>query len=282
MQRILVLALAALAAGFAIAACTPLAQDNQPGKKKGPPPSWDDQSDTDWLYRSQFKSNMRHMWIDANRIVSAGRGDKRPNYDEIWAGAEDIARRARGGLSFWKAIASQADMMQMALDDDDRAGAADEFRALGMACDGCHMAAWSPAYLHVTLKHLDAWQQNRIKLGMEMEQDKEPPPEIPHRKTMQKLWQQYQAAQLALQDWKKAEAKSEVAKIGQEARVHMVFWQQVLDNAERLLALSKSQKHAGMAEAYTTMITACRACHSAYAGPERPVHNPMPWEGPVD
>lgn len=282
MRRILVLALAALAAGFVIAACTPLAQDNQPGKKKGPPPSWDDQSDTDWLYRSQFKSSMRHMWIDANRIVSAGRGDARPNYEEIWGSAEDIARRAKQGYNFWSSIAKTVDALHLAMDDDDRPGANDEFRALGVTCDGCHMAAWSPAYLHVTLDHMEKWKQNRIKLGLEMEKDKEPPPEIPHRVFMQKLWEQYQAAQLAMQDWKKAEAKAETLKIAEAAKVQMVYWQQVLVSAEKLVELAKAQKKAGMADSYTAMITTCRACHAAFAGPERPVHNPMPWDGPVD
>lgn len=282
MNRILVAVLAALAAGFAIAACTPTAENNTPPVKAGPPPSWDDQSDTDWLYRSQFKASMRHMWIDANRIVSAGRGDKRPSYDEIWAGAEDIARRARIGVNFWSTIAKQADALQMALDDDDRPGAADEFRALGMACDGCHMAAWSPAYIHVTLKNLEAWQKNRITSGMEMEKDKEPPPSIPHRELMQRMWTQYQAAQLALQDWKKPQVTAETKQIGEAAKGQAALWQTVLENAETLVKLARASKRAGMPEAYTAMTAACRTCHGMMAGPERPVHNPMPWDGPVD
>jgi len=283
MSRYVALLSATLAMAFAIAACGPGANEvaNAPANT-AKPPSWDDQSETNWLYRSQFKSNMRHMWIDANRIVSAGRGDKRPTYDEIWAGAEDILRRARGGLNFWSTIVKQTEMLQMAMDDDDRPGATEEFRALGMACDGCHMATWSPAYLHVTLHNLEAWQNNRIKLGMEMEKDDNPPPEIPHRVLMQKMWKQYQAAQLALQDWKKPQVTAETRQIAEAAKSQVAMLKMVVDGAEKLLELAKAQKSAGLADAYNTMIGGCQSCHAANAGAPRPILNPMPWEGPVD
>lgn len=279
-MRIVSAVLAVLTVVCAIAACTPAG--NQTPVPKGPPAVWDDQSDPDWRHRSQFKASMRHMWIAANRIVSAGRGDKRPNYDEIWPAAADIARRARMAHNFWSEIARTVDNLALALDDDDRPGANDEFRALSAACDGCHLATWSPTYLHITPNTVEAWKQNRIKLGMEMEHFDNPPPEIPNRVLMQKLWKQYQAAQVALQDWKKPQVKSELVPVAEAARAQAQLWGQVADNAAQLAELARAQKRAGMPEAYANMSAACRACHAAWAGPERPIHNPMPWDGPTD
>lgn len=281
MTRLIASAFAGLALAFAAAACGG-ANDNQPEAAPAKPVSWDDQSNVNWRYNSQFKSSMRHMWIDANRIVSAGRGEKRPTYDEIWAAAGDIGRRARMGNNFWSTIVKTTKDLQAAMEDDDRPGAADEFRALGVACDGCHMATWSPAYLHVTLANIDAWKANRIKLGLEMEEGLEPPPEIPNRVLMQGLWKNYQAAQLALQDWKKPQVTSELNQIATVAADQALLWKQVMENADTLVELARAQKRAGMKEAYTAMTNACRGCHAAHAGPERPIHNPMPWDGPVD
>lgn len=282
MRRLLLLLLAAISIGFAAAACSPAASNNQAPEPKGPSASWDDQSDPDWRYRSQFKASMRHMWIYANRIVSAGRGDKRPTYDEIWPAAADIQRRARMAASFWNAVSKATDSLQMAMDDDDRPGANEEFRAVGAACDGCHMATWSPYYLHVTPSTVEAWKNNRTKLGMEMEHDDNPPPEFPNRVLMQGLWKNYQAAQLALQDWKKPQVAAELKQMADVSRNQAQLWGQVADNAEKLVELARAQKRAGMPEAYTAMTNACRACHAAWAGPERPIHNPMPWDGPLD
>ncbi len=266
----------------AVASCTGRSEsNNEPVAPVAKPPSWDDQSDNLWPYRSQFKAHMRHLWLDANRLVSAGRGDARPTFNEIYASAADISRRAGLMHGFWKGIADHAQMLQMAVEDDDRPGATEEMRELGLSCDGCHMATWSPAYLHVTLHTIDAWKANQIKLGMEMETDKEPPPEIPNRVVMQSMWKQFQAAESALKAWNKAEALRQVEQISGMAKTRAALWRTVQENADALVELARAERKQGLSQAYTDMTAACRTCHAAFAGPERPVHNPMPWDGPT-
>lgn len=282
MSRLICALLLLAAALCAAAGCTGRSDaGNQPAAPALKPPSWDDQGDNLWLYRSQFKAHMRHLWLDSNRIVGAGRGDARPTFDEIHAAASDISQRARLLHGFWKSISDHAQMLQMAMDDDDRPGSAEELRELGLACDGCHMATWSPAYLHVTLHTIEAWKANQIKLGMEMETDNEPPPEIPNRVVMQSMWKQFQAAQAALKTWNKEEAARQVSQIAGMARTRADLWRTVWENADALVELAKAERKQGLADAYTTMTGACRTCHAAFAGPQRPVHNPMPWDGPT-
>src|SRR5690606_19552455 len=147
---------------LALAACVKSADPAPtPGGAEGKPPSWDDQSDRDWLYRSQFKTHMRHLWINSNRVASAGRGSAEPTWHEIRAGAEDIRNRARMLGGYWQQLRESTETMLECVEDEDRFGATLEFRELGAACDGCHMATWSPAYLHVTNKVVQGWLANK-------------------------------------------------------------------------------------------------------------------------
>lgn len=242
------------------------------------PPSWDDQGDRDWLYRMQFKDHMRHMWIDANRIASAGRGDKQPNYDEIWAGAADIAQRSALMQRYWEGVRDGIKEAALALEDDDRAGVARNVRSAGLACDGCHMATWSPAYLHVTNSVLDAWVANRETPADHLETDKNPPPEIPARRVMAELWKHLQAAQVAVKAWDKPALEAAFKEIEGPAGSGAAMWKKVHDNAAIIEAAALARKRDGMAAAYTAMRATCMACHVANAGSDRPILTPLAWE----
>jgi cytochrome c556 len=243
-----------------------------------PAPSWDDQSDRDWLYRSQYKTHMRHMWIDANRIVSAGRGDAEPMWAEIWAGAEDIQRRAKLLGDFWRDLDERATNILEAIEDEDRFGAAEEFRALGAACDGCHMVTWSPAYLHVTVDVMDGWLKNKPTPHGVEEIDLNPPPAIPNREVMKKLWEAYYRVELRLELWQIEDLRKQLGVMQPEFKQRTVFWKQVEDNAARIVALAKQFNREGMPQAYTAMTNACLSCHAQHAGQAREILIPMPWE----
>lgn len=241
------------------------------------PPSWDDQSSKDWLYRMQYKGHMRHMWIGANRIVTAGAGDKQPNWDEIWAGAADIESRSELMLRYWKGMRDHAENGLMAVEDGDRIGADDAVRKVGLNCDGCHMATWSPAYLHITHGTLDAWVAGKNAPMDMLESDDEPPPEWPNRRVMAELWKQWQVAQLGVQDWKKERIVEGLKPILAEAATRTTHWQSIHDNAVKLKQLAENKKREGMQAAYNAMRATCLACHAAQAGPERPIQSPLPW-----
>lgn len=272
-----------LALGLAACACVAVAcsQKDEPAANTAPPaksPSWDDQSDRDWLYRMQFKDHMRHMWIDSNRIASAGRGDKQPNFDEIWAGATDIGQRSAIMLGYWSAIRDSTAQALAALEDSDRIAVAERIRDAGLACDGCHMATWSPAYLHVTGKVVDAWAANQDTPMDHPEVDANPPPEIPARRTMAALWKELQEAQQALKSWDKKTLASALKAIKPPASQGATFWATVHDNALKIEAAAKARKREGMREAYNALRMACQSCHAVSAGPERPIQTPLAWD----
>jgi cytochrome c556 len=251
-----------------------------PGPSK-PPIGWDDQGDHDWLHRSQFKQHMRHLWIDCNRIVSAGRGDLEPTWYEIHSAAADIKRRAEDFAGFWAEIDDAGGKVLECVEDEDRVGATREFQRLGSACDDCHMASWSPTYLHVTSEEIANWNSNKPSTpGMSIEQ-KDPPPAIPNRESMKTLFFHYQMAELRLKKWELADLQTELGKIRPEAAKRAERWKTVADEAGRLVEAAKKRKRDGMKDAYERMTYACLQCHTEYAGPIRDIMIPMPWNGPV-
>jgi hypothetical protein len=253
---------------------------NEPGDK--PPASLDDQSDRDWLYRSQYKSHMRHLWIDSNRIVSAGRGDLEPTWFEIRASARDIRERAELMGGYWSEIVARGEEVQMCAEDEDRMGASNEFRALGAACDGCHMATWSPAFLHVTSGTIDRWLKNLPTKHGENEQDTVPPPAIPNREAMKRLYFHYSMAEMRIEQWQPQDLNDALSKLLPEAKIRADRWKTVATRAAELEQLATRRTREGMKEAYTTMTNACIACHAEQAGGGREILIPMPWDGPMD
>lgn len=266
-------ALACVAAG-----CIAKPGENAEPSKKATPVTWDDQSDMDWLHRQQFKTRMRSMWIGANRIVSAGRGDKRPAYDEIWASAADIRDRAAETRDHWQAIADHLGELKFAVEDDDRIGAAVEFRAAGISCDRCHMANWSPAYLHVTEGVVGAWLKNDTTPPEHDEVDPDVPPATPHRVLMQEFWRDYLVAKSDLEAWDKPNLLRMAGVMEAQAAAQAKLWGTVAEQAGVLASLAEAEKRDGMQEAYQTMANTCAACHAAFAGAERTIMNPMPWD----
>ncbi|MBZ0136684.1 MAG: hypothetical protein K8I27_09955 [Planctomycetes bacterium] len=246
------------------------------------PPSWDNQTDRDWLYRNQYKQHMRHLWIDCNRVVSAGRGDLEPTWVEIIGAAADVQRRASIMGGFWSDIVAAGEEIEYCLDDQDRMGTAAEFTKLGAACDGCHMATWSPAYLHVTNGTVDGWLNNRVTKHNVNEQDNNPPPTLPNREAMKKLFFHYSMAQMRLEQWQPEDMKTSIGKILEEARVRSERWGTVATEAGKIVELANARKREGMKEAYGVMTEACLTCHGLQAGAAREILIPMPWDGPTD
>ena len=258
--------------------------DNAPPANAPPektPIGWDDQSDHDWLHRSQFKQHMRHMWIDCNRIVSAGRGELEPTWHEIRASAADIHRRAGDFAGFWAEIDDAGGAVLACIEDDDRIGATREFQRLGAACDGCHMASWSPTYMHVTGVEIGNWNSNKPTVpGREIVQA-EPPPAIPNRESMKTLFFNYQMAEARLHKWETAGVKESMPPIRTEAAKRAERWRTVESNAGKLVEAAKRRKRDGLKEAYEAMTYTCLQCHTEQAGGIREIMIPMPWDGPV-
>lgn len=249
--------------------------DNRPGK---PAVSLDDQSDRDWRFRSQYKAHMRHLWIDCNRVAGAGRGELEPTWHEIRASATDIAARAKLLGGYWADIEAGCATVVECAEDEDRIGASDELKALGAACDGCHLATWSPAYLHVTLDTMERWLKNQPAEHGVGEVDAEPPPAIPNREVMKELWFHLQMAEMRVEQWQQEDLKSELEKIRTVASQRAHLWRTVGENAATLVKLSTSRKRDGMKEAYLAMTSGCTACHAQNAGGQRPIMAPMAWE----
>lgn len=272
----------ALAIVFGVIGCS---GGNEPVANNEPvvaeiPPSWDDQSDTDWIYRNQYKQHMRHLWLDCNRVVSAGRGDLEPSWVEIVGSAGDIQRRAEMFHGFWKQIVDSGEELQYCLEDKDRMGASAEFTKLGAACDGCHMATWSPAYLHVTKGTITRWVNDLPTEHNVNEMDDNPPPTYPNREVMKKLNFHYQMATMRLEQWQTEEMLKSIGEILPEAKIRAERWKTVADNAKKIVDLANRRKREGMKEAYNDMTQACLACHAANTGGGREILIPMTWEGP--
>lgn len=244
------------------------------------PPSWDDQSYRDWIYRNQYKQHMRHLWLGCNRVVSAGRGDLEPTWVEIVGSAGDIQRRAEMFEGFWQTIFASGEEIQYCLDDQDRMGAAAEFTKLGDACDGCHMATWSPAYLHVTKGTIDRWLNNLPTAHNVSEMDNNPPPAVPNREAMKKLNFHYLMSTQWLEGWKVEDMKKSLDQITPEAETRSRLWNAVATNAKKIVDLAQRRKREGLEEAYNAMTHACLTCHASNAGGEREILIPMPWNGP--
>jgi hypothetical protein len=263
-----------------VAACS---GGNEPGNTpepaaEKPPVNWDDQSDLDWLHRSQFKTNMRHMWIDSNRIVSAGRGDMEPTWGEIMAGAMDIQTRANLIGGYWAKIQKHTEEALVCAEDEDRIGVTYELAGLNEACDGCHMISWSPAYLHVNDDVVNGWLKGEDTAHDVMIGQAVPPPEIANRRSMKDLWFHLEMAELRLEKWLVDDLRTELNAILPEAKLRAERWKKVADNAGKLVELASARKREGMKDAYTEMTNTCLECHAQIVG-GRKILIPMKWDG---
>ena len=268
-----------LAVCFALLGCGGGANNEAPPPPEKPPIAWDDQADHDWLHRSQYKQHMRHMWIDCNRIVSAGRGDLEPTWYEIHSAAADIKRRAGDFAAFWAEIDESGGAILECVEDEDRIGATREYQRMGAACDGCHMTSWSPTYLHVTSEEIDNWRNNKPSTpGMSIEQA-DPPPAIPNREAMKLVFFNYQMVELRLQKWEPADLKESMAPLRAEAAKRAERWRTVESNAAKLVEAAGKRKREGLKEAYEAMTYTCLQCHTEHAGGIREIMIPMPWDG---
>jgi hypothetical protein len=266
----------------ALCACVAKDGENPAEPSVEIPPSWDDQGDSDWIYRNQFKGHMRHLWLDCNRVVSAGRGDMRPTYVEIRASAADIRERAELMGGYWDKLAAQAEEMQWILEDEDRIGATQTLKAIGAACDGCHMASWSPAYLHITTNTLQAWLDNRPTPHGEDENDANPPPTNPNRKSMQLLWRDYQSLENGIEAWDIVLAQESIEMLLPEFKARADAWTRVAELAGKIEQSAADEDADALSQPYSELRSQCITCHARLVEDERAVLNPMSWDGPSE
>jgi hypothetical protein len=271
-----------LAVCFVVLGCGGAGNDAEPPPPPEKPPiAWDDQADHDWVHRSQYKQHMRHLWIDCNRIVSAGRGEMEPTWHEIHSAAADIQRRAGDFAEFWAEIDDSGGVILECVEDEDRIGATREYQRMGAACDGCHLATWSPTYMHVTTEEMENWNNNKPSTPGMMIEMADPPPAIPNREAMKTLFFNYRMVELRLQKWEPEDLKKSMEPLRAEAAKRAARWKAVADEAGKLVEAAKKRKRDGMKEAYNKLTLTCLQCHTENAGPIREIMIPMPWDGPV-
>lgn len=200
-----------------------------------------------------------------------------PTWHEIRAAAADIQTRAAMFGGHWSDILANADEALICIEDEDRVGITNAMAGVSNGCDACHMASWSPAYLHVTNGIIDGWLKGKpTKTGVN-EQDAEPAPEIANRRVMQELWFRYLAAESHLRSWELQGLSKELGMIQPEAKERAKRWARVAEQADLLSNLAASRKLEGMKEAYKEMTQTCLSCHARNVG-GREILIPMAWD----
>lgn len=272
------LCILAFVASFA-GSCSPgdsYTPDNSPASET--PVSWDEQSDSNWIHRSQYKTNMRHMWVDANRIVSSGSGDMVPNWAEVQTFSSDIRWRAENYSKHWQDLLDETEAGLFAVEDEDRIELSGQVDAIGITCDSCHTASWSPWYLRVNEGILDKWKQDVNTPNMVADDDPNPPPQIHHRKEMHVLCDLEIEIRRARDEWDLPAMESSLQSIKQIAAARAALWRTVVTESNTIEVLARAKKSEGMKEAYGRMRNACITCHAMQVGEVREVHNPISWD----
>jgi hypothetical protein len=134
--------------------------------------------------------------------------------------------------------------------------------------------------MHVTDHIVDGWLLNKPTTGVPDEVDKNPPPVIPNRTVMQKLYFDYQVLELHIESWRADKMAENVDPMRKEAEKRAERWEGVAAKAKELVELAKDKKREGMREAYSAMTAYCLACHGENVGEPRKILIPMPWDGP--
>lgn len=262
----------------------PKTPDEIEGRK---PQVWDDQENRDWLFAMPFKADMRHMWIDSNRIVSAGRGDRKTDFSAIYTASSDIAQRSGNYAKLWEDAAQRYQNL-MECEEDLRAGDWISFdvdvQIAWNACNTCHLSAWSPHYLHVTEGSITAWTSDKLTpLEGNIETDS-PPPEIQNRRTMHSLIDAFSLIDKCnlKKDPKYVDQMVEGCKtIIRIATQRGKFWRAINESA-MLMKLNSDPDETKdvdkVQSAYVQMVAQCRTCHATQASGERKIMTPLSWE----
>ncbi len=284
----------------------PKTPDDLEGRK---PQVWDAQENRDWLYAMPYKANMRHMWIDCNRLVSAGRGDKKTEFAEIYTASRDIAQRSGNYASLWEETATRYQELMECEEDlrsDDWIIFDVNVQIAWNTCNTCHLSAWSPHYLHVTEGAINAWTSDKLTPHEGNIQIKTPPPEIQNRRSMKALLDAFALIDECnlKKDPKYVDQMLEGCKtIFQIASSRATYWRAIQKSALEMTLYSDAsvdldegeldlEMYASLEldpdelygkdidkvrEAYGKMITQCKACHATQAGGEREVMTPLSW-----
>lgn len=256
----------------------PKTPDELEGRK---PLIWDAQENGDWVNNMPYKADMRHMWIDCNRLVSAGRGDAQLDSDATFTTSADISRRAGKYAELWQMTADYCEEL-LDFEQEVRAG---DWQGYDIAmndawnsCNNCHLAAWAPSYLHVTDDVIRAWNSDKLTpSGVDIEVHN-PPPEIPNRRTMAELNTAFELIDKCYQERtpesidKALEGARTIIRIASQ---RATFWATIKEQAD---LIKESKDVDEIRDAYNVMIAQCKACHAMQAGGERKIMTPLSWD----
>ncbi|MCC6573027.1 MAG: hypothetical protein IT462_04475 [Planctomycetes bacterium] len=257
----------------------------QPPKPTGPSPFWDDQGDMLWLYRNQYKTTMRMMWIDCAKVVTNGRGDAEPVWDLVEAYAKDISRRAERIGARWEQQVKTCNDFLSAVADADWLLASVEGAAFSKACDDCHLETWSPVYQHATKKIVEGWVDNKFPHAHDLELDEgAPPPATKMREKMQALLKYHDAAEAAATA-KDAKAVTANLKLVLEvAEDQARRWNNLKVGADALATAAAEHERKELRGKYRDMASHCNQCHYEVADfvdpatPPRRIWMPIAWD----
>ncbi|MCA8934983.1 MAG: hypothetical protein KDB68_02150 [Planctomycetes bacterium] len=220
---------------------------------------------------------MRHMWLNANRIVAAGSGENEPSWAEVEMFATDIHWRAELYASYWQLLVAESEEGLFALEDEDRIGVSAQIDKVSMACDSCHAATWSPWYLRVNEGTLDQWKSNEPRPHIAVNPEPNPPLRTPHLEEMKLICDNEVDLRASLDKWDLAKMEDALTSIRNVATARSAFWKPVVENSATIMDLAQRKKREGLSEAYGGMTFGCLACHASNVGKLREINNPVPW-----
>lgn len=269
-----------------VAACTGNSSgNNSPPAPKQAPPFWDDQLDHNWIYRNQYKTTMRTLWLDCAKIVTMSRGEGTPDYALVEAYAKDIASRADRLAMRWEAFAAPGKAVVEALADKDWLSANAENETFGKACDSCHLETWSPIYQHATKEIIGKWLRNEIPSAHDsMLNEGEPPPAVENRAVMQAMLVHHDKTEAAIIAKDASAAIAHVQAIMDIAAKRGKRWRDLQIAADALARLAANKEREKLGQSYGEMVSHCYQCHQVHAvfadpkTPPRAVLNPMPFD----
>jgi cytochrome c556 len=246
---------------------------------------WDDQRGNDWIYRNQYKTTMRTMWVACGKLVTLHRGEAKPDYALMEGYAKDISRRADRLATHWESFARPGQNVLDAVKDKDWLLANAELEEFGKACDNCHLDTWAPIYQHVTREIAAGWVRNEVPPRKEvLLNEGKSPPAVENRAVMNALLAAHDNGERALKNKDGEVLIAAVRTILGVAQERATLWRNLKNAADAFAALCANKEREGLKAAYESMTANCRGCHKVHAQftepnpPPRPILDPMPWD----
>lgn len=256
----------------------------EPQKPTGPMPFWDDQGDMMWLYRNQYKTTMRMMWIDCAKIVSNGRGDAEPSWDLVEAYAKDISRRAERIGARWEQLVKGSEDFLAAVADEDWLLVSAESSAFSKSCDDCHLETWSPVYQHAPKKVVEGWLNNDFSHAHQELDEGDPPPATKMREKMQAFVKHHDTAIAAAANKNGKLVTEHVTPVLEAAKDQARRWNHLKEAANALATAAADRERVKLRGLYRDMASHCNQCHYEVADfvdpktPPRRIWMPIAWD----